>query len=97
MHRLVVRIALRKHVPLRAGVENPQHRFKDMINHGALDINYGRKKIVGPDRHQQRKREQLDASLETAQQRVDKKVEAREMKLANALCRYVEYARLHKQ
>src|SRR5207245_1737106 len=32
----------------------------------------------GPDRHQQRKREQLDASLETAQQRVDKKVEALE-------------------
>jgi hypothetical protein len=29
MHSFVVRIALRQHVPLRAGVENPQHRFKD--------------------------------------------------------------------
>ena len=32
--------------------------------------------IVGPDRHQQRKREQLEQSLETAQKRVDKKAEA---------------------
>ena len=30
MHRFVVRIALRQHVPLRAGVENPQHRFKHL-------------------------------------------------------------------
>jgi len=29
MHSFVVRITLRQHVPLRAGVENPQHRFKD--------------------------------------------------------------------
>ena len=29
MHSFVVRIALRQHVPLRTGVENPQHRFKD--------------------------------------------------------------------
>src|SRR5579885_343447 len=28
MHRLVVGIALRKHVPLRAGVEHPQHRIE---------------------------------------------------------------------
>src|SRR5256886_7064556 len=55
-----------------------ENSFKRMIDHGALESNYGRKKIVGPDRHQQRKREQLDASLETAQQRVDKKVEALE-------------------
>jgi hypothetical protein len=30
MHSFVVRIALRQHVPLRAGVENPQHRFKHL-------------------------------------------------------------------
>src|SRR5262249_14411109 len=30
MHRFVVRITLRQHVPLRAGVENPQHRFKHL-------------------------------------------------------------------
>src|SRR5215470_9041775 len=28
MHGFVVRIALRQHVPLRAGVENPQHCLK---------------------------------------------------------------------
>jgi hypothetical protein len=27
MHRFVVRIAVRQHVPLRTGVENPQHWF----------------------------------------------------------------------
>jgi hypothetical protein len=45
-----------------------------MIDHGALNTNYGRKKIVGPDRHQQRAREKLDESLEELQQRVDKKI-----------------------
>jgi len=34
--------------------------------------NYGRKTILGPTRHQQRKREKLEQSLERAQQRVDK-------------------------
>ena len=29
--------------------------FKSMIDHGGLDINYGRKTILGPDRHHQRK------------------------------------------
>src|SRR6266851_985672 len=60
----------------RERTERQENSFKRMIDHGALEINYGRKKIIGPDRHQQRKREQLDASLATAQQRVDKKVEA---------------------
>ncbi len=56
--------------------EMQEHRFKRMHDHGALKTNYGRKKVVGPDRHQQRKREKLDQSLEAAQQRVDKKAEA---------------------
>jgi len=60
----------------RERTEIQENSFKRMIAHGALDINYGRKKIVGPDRHQQRKRETLEASLQTAQQRVNKKVEA---------------------
>ena len=60
----------------RERTEIQENSFKRMIAHGALDINYGRKKIVGPDRHQQRKREALEASLHTAQQRVLKKVEA---------------------
>ena len=50
--------------------------FKGMIDHGGLDINYGRKTILGPDRHHQRKQAQLVRSLETAHTRVDKKVEA---------------------
>ena len=61
----------------RERTEMQENRCKRMIDHGALESNYGRTKIVGPDRHQQRTREQLDASLETAQQRVDKQVEAR--------------------
>src|SRR5215831_3771150 len=56
--------------------ELQENSFKRMIDHGALNTNYGRKKIVGPDRHQQRKRAALEAALETTQQRVDKKVEA---------------------
>jgi len=41
-----------------------------------LDINYGRKTLIGPDRHQQRKQAQLDQALETVRQRVDKKAAA---------------------
>ncbi len=56
--------------------EIQEHRFKDMIDHGALDINYGRKKILGADRHHQRKQVHLEQSLETAHKRVDKKAAA---------------------
>jgi hypothetical protein len=50
-----------------------------MIDHGGLEINYGRKLIFGPDRHQQRKRESIDQSLKGAQKRLDKKTEAFEL------------------
>jgi hypothetical protein len=56
--------------------EIQEHRFKDMIAHGALKINYGRKTLMGADRHHQRKKEALDRSLETARQRMDRKAEA---------------------
>jgi hypothetical protein len=56
--------------------EIQEHSFKRMIDHGALNTNYGRKKITGPDRHQQRMREQVEKSLAAAQKRVDKKAEA---------------------
>jgi hypothetical protein len=59
----------------RARNEVQEHSFKRMIDHGALDINYGRKRIVGPDRHQQRARAKLDQALEATQKRVDKKTE----------------------
>jgi hypothetical protein len=60
----------------RERTERQENSFKRMMDHGALETNYGRKKIVGPDRQQQRKREDLEVSLETAQQRVANKVEA---------------------
>ena len=50
--------------------------FKRMNDHGALKTNYGRQTILGPDRHQQRKREKLAQSLEAAHQRVDKQTAA---------------------
>ena len=53
--------------------EIQEHSFKRMIAHGALNINYGRKTVVGPDRHQQRARAKLAKKLEAAQKRVDKK------------------------
>src|SRR3989442_8410087 len=55
--------------------ERQENSFKRMIDHGALNTNDGRKKIVGPDRHQQRQKEQRDQAREAAQQRVAKKAE----------------------
>ena len=60
----------------RARNEIQELSFKGMIDHGGLDINFGRKTIRGPDRHHQRKKEQLEQSLETAHTRVDKKAKA---------------------
>ncbi len=59
--------------------EIQEHSFKRMIDHGALNTNYGRKKMIGPDRHQQRVRERVEKSLEVAQKRVDKKAEERKV------------------
>jgi hypothetical protein len=56
--------------------ELQENSFKRMLDHGALNTNYGRKKIIGADRHQQRVREQLDQALEAAQKRVDKQAKA---------------------
>jgi hypothetical protein len=50
--------------------EIPEHRFQDMIDHGALHTHYGRKKSLGADRQQQRKPAPLEQSLETAPKRV---------------------------
>ncbi len=50
--------------------------FKRMIDHGGLDINHGRKTIMGPDRHHQRKKAQLEKSLESAHERINKQEEA---------------------
>ena len=68
--------------------EIQENGFKRMIDHGALNTNYGRKTIVGPDRHQQRAREQLEQSLAATQQRVSKKtevVQAQQAKVAESV------------
>jgi hypothetical protein len=60
----------------RARSERQENSFKRMIDHGALNTNDGRKKIIGVDRHQQRVCEQLDHALAAAQKRVDKQGKA---------------------
>jgi hypothetical protein len=52
------------------------HSCKRMRDHGARKTHEGRKTIVGPDRQQQRAREQRAQSLRTAQPRVDKQAAA---------------------
>jgi hypothetical protein len=64
----------------RERTEIQENSFKRMIDHGALNTNYGRKKLVGPDRHQQRARDKLETSLEAAQKRVANKAEALKIK-----------------
>ena len=53
--------------------ELQENAFKRMIAHGALNTNYGFKKIWGPDRHQQRARKRLKERL----QKVTKKLTQR--------------------
>ncbi len=48
-------------------------RFKEMKAYGALDVNFGTKKIWGPDRHQERKREDLAEAADKKAQRLTKK------------------------
>lgn len=55
--------------------EIQENSFKRMIEHGALNINYGRKKLIGPDRHQQRQQEALDQARQATAQKLDKKAE----------------------
>ena len=62
--------------------------LKRMIEHGALNINYGRNKIIGPDRHQQRKPDALDQAREVTAQKLDKKAKqlnAQQHKVAESL------------
>ena len=64
----------------RDRTEIQENAFKRMIDHGALDINSGRKTIVGPDRHQQRAQDKVRGLLQGAQGRVEKKRLALEAK-----------------
>jgi hypothetical protein len=64
----------------RARTELQENAFKRMIEHGALDINVGRKTILGPDRHQQRAEGKVRDSLEAAQCWVSKRRRELEVK-----------------
>jgi hypothetical protein len=57
----------------RARTELQENAFKRMIEHGALDINVGRKTLLGPDRHQQRAEAKVHEALDTARHRVAKR------------------------
>jgi hypothetical protein len=57
----------------RQRTETQEHSFKRMKSHGALEVNYGIKKIVGPDRHQQRAIEKLEEAKEKVELKVTKK------------------------
>ena len=57
----------------RARTELQENAFKRMIEHGALDINVGRKTILSSDRHQQRAEAKVREALETARHRVAKR------------------------
>lgn len=62
--------------------EIQENSFKRMIDHGALNVNYGRKTIVSPDRHQQRARAKLVHALEGVKSRLERQVEALEAQQA---------------
>lgn len=60
----------------RARTAVQEHNFKRMIEHGALNCNYGTKKVLGPDRHQQRTRQALEEARAAVQHKVEKKTAA---------------------
>jgi hypothetical protein len=72
----------------RQRIEIQENSFKRMIDHGALNTNYGRKRIMAPDRHHQRKQEKLEEKLEKAKEEVEKKeseVEAQREKVCESI------------
>ncbi len=66
--------------------EIQENGFKRMKRHGALEVNYGIKKITGPDRHHERKVEKL----EDRRQKMDSKVEKKEEKINGQLAKIKE-------
>jgi hypothetical protein len=53
--------------------EIQENSFKRMIEHGALNINYGTKKIMGPDRHQERAKAKAEDALTATRKKIEKK------------------------
>jgi len=64
--------------------EIQENSFKRMKSHGALEINYGTKKIWGPDRHQQRVNDELTSKIELIQAKKkqnENKIEEQKVKI----------------
>lgn len=59
----------------RKRAEVQENSFKRMIAHGALNTNFGTKKIEGPDRHQQRAEQEAMQKLDKAMKRQEKKLD----------------------
>lgn len=57
----------------RARVHLQETSFKGMIAHGKLKICFGIKKIWGPDRHQERKKEVIETKIKAIEKRIEKK------------------------
>ncbi len=55
--------------------ELQENSFKRMIDHGALNVNFGIKKIVSEDRHHQRKLKKLEDASAGIKEKIDKKKE----------------------
>lgn len=55
--------------------EIQENSFRRMIAHGALNVNYGTKTVLGPDRHQQRAKEKLTAQVQAVEKKIDKKAQ----------------------
>ncbi len=53
--------------------EIQENNFRRMKYHGALDVNFGIKKIVSEDRHHQRKLDKIQVKLEKSEERLSKK------------------------
>ncbi|MCI5195335.1 MAG: hypothetical protein D3919_03730 [Candidatus Electrothrix sp. AW5] len=53
--------------------EIQENSFKRMINNGALNVNFGIKKIVGPDRHKERKLKKLEDRATKVGQKIENK------------------------
>lgn len=56
----------------RSRTEIQENSIKDMISHGALDVNYGRKTFFAPDRTHQRKIDKIDEKIEKRQAKLEK-------------------------
>ena len=55
--------------------EVQENAFKHMKWHGALGINFGTKKVWGPDRHQERAQKKIQESAVSIRKKVAKKIE----------------------